>query len=273
MGPHHSKGYNLVTLITERIENAGITYKDHSPKMHWLAILSSVCFAVTCILQIIALINAKDDIDRLFECFSVISFCGMGILKLISLYHNYKHWNLILNIVTMLERDQYSEESSALNYESDEDENTSIFTPHIVSYTKKFKTISTLLVRMYGSTAVVYIISPFAEHALLRNTVESNGWPHILPGWTPLDGFSFYGYIFTIVIETVAAVYCVCIHVAFDLAAVGIMIFICGQFCLLRDYSKNIGGKGKALLLSKWRDERAHRRIVRSHKIHMLLVE
>uniref|UniRef100_A0A2A4JGV3 Odorant receptor n=1 Tax=Heliothis virescens TaxID=7102 RepID=A0A2A4JGV3_HELVI len=50
------------------------------------------------------------------------------------------------------------------------------------------------------------------------------------------------------------------------------MIFVCGQFSLLRDYSAQIGGKGRQCNLSMRRDERARFRIIRCHEIYLLLV-
>lgn len=264
----------MVAIISQRICSVGITFQDNRPEVHNLAKLCTFCFIVTYILQIIALFNAQDDIDRLFECFSVMTFCGMGIVKLRSLYRNHECWNLLLNIVDDLENEvENIEETSSVEYESDDEDSNSSLSHYVLSYTEKFHTISRLLSRLYQLTLVVYIISPFVEYAFLYNPQEPMGWPHILPGWAPLDSLSIFGYLFTILIELVAAVYCVFIHTTFDLTSVGIMIFICGQFSLLRDYSENIGGKGKQLLLSKRRDDRAHYRISKCHKIHFTLMK
>ncbi|KAL0831156.1 hypothetical protein ABMA28_002025 [Loxostege sticticalis] len=264
---------DLVAMITKRIQNAGLNYRDENLKVHWLAIASIICFIITYGLQVVALVNAKDDIDRLFECLSVMSFCGMGILKLLSLYRNHKHWKMLLNKITELEKEQVTNEgTSNEEYESDNEDDTTYFPDYIATYTKQFQTLSDILSRIYGSTAIIYILSPYAEFALLKFTgSDVSSYPHILPGWTPFDS-SFFGYLATIAIELVSAIYCVCVHVAFDLTSIGIMIFICGQFSLISDYSKNIGGKGAMCFLSKRRDDRAHGRIIRCHKIHVQLI-
>nr|QIJ45802.1 olfactory receptor [Glyphodes pyloalis] len=265
---HQSNPSNLVTLIVQRIRNIGISLVKDGAIVHWLGRISTIIFCSLYVLQFKAILSAKD--DRLFECISEMTFCGMGILKLISLYRNHKHWNFLINAVSELEKEELSNEESFDKYEKDDDVEFT-FSYHIVSYTAEFKTVSTVLARIYGFTAIIYVLSPFLEYGFLKDTRE-DGWPHILPIWPPFDHLSFSGYLFTILLEFIAAVFCVFVHVAFDLTAVGFMIFICGQFVLLRQYSQSIGGNGRQLQLSRKRDERAHHRIARCHKIYERLM-
>ncbi|XP_022814981.1 uncharacterized protein LOC111348556 [Spodoptera litura] len=239
-------------------------------KVHWAAIVCTFCFIITCLLQVVALFMATDDPERLFECFSVLAFCGMGILKLISLRKSHHSWRKLLTQISVLENSQ--KKKSSTSYQSDNEE-VDNFSAYIDDYTKKFQNTSTILTRIYSFTAFIFIISPFVEYFICKmRGMECLGYPHILPGWAPLDNLSFLGYIVNVVGEFLAAVYCVCVHIAFDLTAVGIMIFVCGQYSLLRDYSSHIGGKGNHCNLSKERDLSAHYRIVRCHQTNILLI-
>ncbi|XP_063822434.1 odorant receptor 94b-like [Ostrinia nubilalis] len=264
----------LVTMITHRIENIGLTFcVSDGIKIHWLAIFAIISFVLTQGLQIIGLFNAKDDIDKVFECFSVMSFCGMGILKLLSLCRNHKQWKMLLDNIKQLENTQCQNETSNVEYESDDENDTFTFPSYIESYTKKFQIVSTVLSRMYGFTAIIYILSPFAEFALLILTGnEDYEKPHVLPGWAPFDSWSFIGYLTNVAVETISATYCVLVHITFDLTSIGVMIFICGQFSLIRDYSSHTGGSGASCNLSKRREDRAHHRIIICHKTHCLLM-
>nr|ARF06962.1 olfactory receptor 27 [Helicoverpa armigera] len=265
---------SVVTLLDRLIlYNSGLASYTTTYKVHWTAHVLLTCFIIACVLQIIALFMGKDDPDRLFECFSVLSFCAMGMLKLLSLRKNHRKWRKLLTQITILENTQLSNRSiSYVEYQSDSEDSDN-FSEHISIYTKKFRGTSIVLTRIYSFTAFLFILSPFAERIICEiRGVECVGYPHVFPGWTPLDDFSIFGYLITVLCEVFSAVYCVCVHMAFDLTVIGIMIFVCGQFSLLRDYSSRIGGKGGQCNLSMRRDERARFRIIRCHDINLLLV-
>lgn len=258
--------------MRHRIKNAGIHYGVDTFHIQNAAKLCILCFVLTNVTQVIQLFMAKEDPKKLFSCFSVLSFCLMGFLKLWSLISSQERWRFLIAQAASMECDQLTYKQKMPDYESD-DEDENPFATHITIYTKKFITISTYLSRIYSFTAVVFIASPFIEYAIYvgqgKNAVEP---AHILPGWAPL-GTTPFGYVVTIVAEGVAAVYCVMVHVAFDLNAVGLMIFIQGQFSLLHTYSERIAGKGNKFNLTKKRDDRAHFRIKKCHQIHVLLLK
>ena len=265
---------DLVTLISCLIRNTGLTSYITIHRVHWAANVATFCFLMTFILQVIALFMAKDDPERLFECFSVLAFCSMGVLKLISLRRSHQNWRKLLTQISMLENTQLSKDPiSQAEYQSDDEECVN-FSDYINIYTNKFSNTATILTRIYSFTAVIFILSPFVEHFLCKmRGMGCLGYPHILPDWAPLDNLSIFGYIVTVLCEFVSAVYCVCVHIAFDLTAIGIMTFVCGQYSLLREYSSRIGGKGKQCRLSKRRDDRAHFRIIRCQQTNTLLVK
>ncbi|XP_013177456.1 PREDICTED: putative odorant receptor 92a [Papilio xuthus] len=242
--------------------------------VHWLANVAAAIFFVATSLQVVELILAKDDPKHLFECFSVLSFCSMGIIKLISLRCDGKQWQNLLKEAAQLEIDELKEERnpSTVEYESD-DENDFAISKYTSRYNKSFNFTFTLLSRIYSFTAVIYIVSPFIQYTLWQmkgqNSVE---YPHILPVWAPFADMNMFWYILSIGLETVAAIYCVCVHIAFDLTIVGLMIFIHGQFSLLHAKSEQIAGSGKACTLRRARDERAHMRIKNCHRFHIVLV-
>lgn len=263
---------NFESIVQHRIRNTGIHYGTSTFEIRRIAQLSIICFLVTNVTQVIALFMAKDDPNKLFACFSVLSFCLMGFLKLSSLLGNQGRWRFLIAKAALMEGDQLKYNQNLMpDYESD-DEEENPFSKHIQSYTKNFFNISTYLSRIYSFTAVVFMASPFIEYGIYvwqgKDVIES---PHILPGWAPLEMYPF-GYVLTILAESIAAVYCVMVHVAFDLTAVGLMIFIRGQFTLLHAYSGRIGGKGRKCNLSKKRDDRAHFRIIKCHQIHVSLL-
>ncbi|XP_045768494.1 uncharacterized protein LOC123869554 [Maniola jurtina] len=262
---------NFKSIIRPRIHNAGIWNNSSTYGIHWGAKVSIFAFLLTNITQIIALFTTKDP-KGLLACFSVLSFCFMGFLKLSSLLIKQENWRRLISQASSLENEELHIRDYKYDYESDGEEDNSSF-KYIGSYTKKFSSISTHLSRIYCLTAVVFMASPFIEYGLrLYQGKGVEGFPHILPGWAPLD-FNILGYIITIVAEIVAAVYCVRVHTAFDLTAIGFMIFIRGQFHLLHKYSERIGGKGKICILSNRRDNRAHFRITKCHHIHVVLLK
>ncbi|XP_026732296.1 odorant receptor 13a-like [Trichoplusia ni] len=198
----------------------------------------------------------------------------MGLLKLHSLCKYHKGWHFLLNQISSLENQQLQAKPSPLEYQSNNDENIN-FSDYINVYTNKFKTASTILIKIYFFTATLFILSPFIEQILCKliESMECVTYPHILPCWSPLDDITFIGYLITVVSECLAAAYCVSVHLAFDLMSFGVMIFVCGQFSLLREYSSLIGGKGKKCNLSKKRDDRAHFRIKQCHHTNFILVK
>ncbi|KAJ8730859.1 hypothetical protein PYW08_002272 [Mythimna loreyi] len=264
---------NLVTLINRLIHNIGLSSYVTTHQVHWAANVSTFCFLITGFFQIIAISTVKDDPERLFECFSVLAFCGMGVFKLHSLRRYHQSWRKLLNQISLLENTQLSKDPiSSAEYESDNEE-CDHFSESINVYTNKFRNTAAILTRVYSFTAIIFMVSPFVEHYLCKiRGMDCLGYPHILPVWALLDDLSIYGYIATVVGEFISAVYCVCVHVAFDMTAIGIMIFVCGQFSMLRDYSSRIGGKGKRCNISKRRDNRAHFRIVRCQQTNILLI-
>ncbi|XP_047993485.1 odorant receptor 94b-like [Leguminivora glycinivorella] len=197
----------------------------------------------------------------MFETLSIFSFCCMGNLKLFSLYINIKHWAFIISQMKLLEHEQL--DGKLLSYADIAED----YSPEIIAkYTKRYTIVFSILLRLYSVTLVVFVATPFFEYALTAGT----GYPHILPGWAPLDDY-FLGYILTLIFEVIASVYCVFVHVAFDCASVGIMIFICGQFSLLRRRTEDIAGGGEDCMPNAERDVRAHLRIIESHGTHIVL--
>ncbi|XP_039751334.1 uncharacterized protein LOC120627398 [Pararge aegeria] len=263
---------NLKSIIRQRMRNAGIWNDSSTYGIHWAAKMSILAFFLTLITQALALFMTRGDSKELLSCFSVLSFCFMGFLKLISLVTGHTRWRLLISLASSLEQEQINERDYKYDYESDGEEDDS-FSEHIRSYTKKFSTISIYLSRVYCFTAVVFMASPFIEYGLhLYQGTYVERYPHILPSWNPLD-FSTTGYVVTILAEILSAVYCVRVHTAFDLTAIGLMIFIRGQFNLLHRYSERIGGHGNNCYLSNRRDARAHLRIKKCHHIHVTLLK
>nr|WCC57430.1 odorant receptor 33 [Papilio glaucus] len=241
--------------------------------IHWLAHVAGAIFFVATCMQAVELILAKDDAKRLFECFSVLSFCGMGMIKLFSLLRDGKQWRNLLNEAAELELEELKEERnpSSVEYESDNEKDFAV-SKYIKRYSKSFNFTFSLLARIYSFTAVIFIVSPFIQYALWQLKGQRTDYPHILPIWAPLADISIFGYILNIVLETIAAVYCVCVHIAFDLTIVGLMIFVHGQFSLLHAKSERIAGSGKECSICKARDQRAHMRIKNCHRFHIVLV-
>lgn len=237
--------------------------------------LAMFCFFSSYVFQTIALFQFKDNIEHLFEVFSVITFCGMGILKLYSLSHNSELWLSLLQTMKVLEEDQLKrdEQLSTAEYESDGETDNSQVADLVAAYTKKFKQAASILYNIYCATVVIFVLSPFIEYAFrVFKGKTPERYPHILPGWNPFDSAHIICYIGLVVCETVAATYCVCIHIAFDVTVIGVMIFVCGQFSSLVYQSERIGGRGKMCCLSRRRDIRAHARIINCHRVHIQLV-
>lgn len=268
------KETNLVSTVIVVVRTAGLWHTEKKYNIHPFAILAMFCFFGSYVFQMIALVLFKDNIELEFEIFSVISFCGMGILKLIYLSVYRRHWLILLHRMNDIEKEQSEKISSMEEYDSDaETDNTQVTAGQITKYTKQFKMSARILYKVYCFTGVVFILSPFIEYSFAvykEETPESN--PHILPSWNPFDNVHFLCYTLTVIIETVAAIYCVYIHIVFDVTVIGVALFIRGQFSSLINQSERIGGKGKICNLSKIRDKRAHSRIIACHKVFIQLV-
>ncbi|XP_073948863.1 uncharacterized protein isoform X2 [Choristoneura fumiferana] len=262
-----SENAKLVNTIQRLIWNTGI-WSNQSMGLHWLAKLAIVCFISTNFTQIAAMIIERNDPERVFECFSVLSFCGMGVLKLFNLYLNKERWLFIFSQITFLETKQLKDARDIHCNEYDSDNEEEYVSPYIQRYTRKHAYTSSLLVTLYSVTAVIFIVTPFVEYALQHG---SDTYPHILPGWAPLDAGGFGGYFVSVLLEVIGSIYCVFVHVAFDCTAVGIMIFICGQFVMLRQSTGNIGGKGRDPRISTTRNIQARLRIKKTHGSHIIL--
>ncbi|XP_060803742.1 uncharacterized protein LOC106136674 [Amyelois transitella] len=258
----------LASQLADIIKNIGLSTNSKINKVTWWANMATASFVVYCCLQTVALVTAQDS-KRLFECFSVLSFCMMGIIKLFSLRMYRKRWLHLLAQMKKLENNHIHLEIPDGEYESD---NESLdMTTFVQDYTAQFDETSSLLSRVYRSTAVVFILSPFIEYIYLNLTGGSSEYPHILPCWAPLDKMHIVGYLVTIIFECIAAIYCVVVHLAFDCSSAGVMIFVKGQFLLLRKYTENIAGKGKKCDIIEKRDKRANYRIKYSHQTSILL--
>uniref|UniRef100_A0A0K8TUU3 Odorant receptor n=1 Tax=Epiphyas postvittana TaxID=65032 RepID=A0A0K8TUU3_EPIPO len=257
----------LVNTIQRLIWNTGV-WSNESMGLHWMAKLVIVCFFSTNFTQLAAMIIERDDSERVFECFSVLSFCGMGALKLLNLYLNRERWLFIFTQITLLENKQLNNAIDKQCDDYDTDDEEECLSPHIQRYTRKHTYTASLLLTLYSTTAVIFILAPFVEYALQH---ETKGYPHILPGWAPLDAVGFAGYFVSALFEVIGSIYCVFVHVAFDCTSVGVMIFICGQFAMLRESTENIGGRGRGHTISRNRDARARLRIAKTHSTHIIL--
>lgn len=263
------KEVTLVLRVIQSVRLGGLWFGAKCDKVHIFGKFSIFSFLIIYVFQLIELVIAKDDPERMFECFSVIFFCGMGILKLFSLNRNHNDWLRLLNRMARLENEQRMTSVSADQSDGEENQVTS----SVEVYTEKFKKTLFILLRIYGFTGVIYILSPFIEYGLLWCLgSRPQGYPHILPSWNPLDQKHVVFYVVVVLLETVAAAYCVLMHVAFDSAAIGVMIFICGQFSTLKQQSAMIGGRGRKDNPTEQQNARAHSRIIRCHQTHALLV-
>lgn len=260
-------------IVVQAVTDAGLWRGEQRNSIRFLGKCSVSCFLSVYILQLIHLVSSLDDLEKLFECFTAISFCGMGILKLFFLHFRSETWLKLLKQINELEEYPF-QNVSAVEYDSEDEEQPNDPFKGKENYLEKFKTTFTFLRRTYQFTLVIYILSPFVEYgfrSLLGD--KPSEFPHILPIRSPLDDVHFFGYIVMIILEGIAAVYCVFVHIAYDLTVIGIMIFICGQSIILFEHSTRIGGRGRNCTLSRRRDKRAHYRIIVCHKTHILLVK
>lgn len=245
------------------VHNAGLCQERKVKEAYW-AQVARFSFLINVGTQIITLL-VMDDVTKLFECFSVFTFCCMAVLKLNSLRKWSKEWLSVLKQAQELEEDYTSSTHHVdIEYESEDElvATDSLVEPNIESYRSKFRSNLTFIARLYIFTLFIFILSPFIEYEYWTiNYVEIKEYPHVFPGWVSLDNFGLAGYVVTIVFEIIAAVYCVVIHLVFDATSVGLMIYLSGQFALLRERSAKIGGGGKDCQLTPARDSRAHYRM------------
>ncbi|KAJ2949791.1 hypothetical protein O0L34_g11105 [Tuta absoluta] len=246
--------------------------QESSRGSFWLSHIARACFVALIITQFVAVFMSRGDTEKLFECFSTLTFCCMGALKDKSLRSKFKQWSDLLTQLDNLEFKQLSHERSYVDYESDGEDTDDIFRTYINAYTEKFRSLSVRVFRVYFFTCMIFVSSPFIECMYWRFiSGESVSNLHILPGWSPLEIFGISGYLITMAAEIIASVYTVVVHTVFDLMVFGLMIFLSGQFLLLRKLTERIAGNGRGYDLTARRDARAHYRIKRCHRILKIL--
>lgn len=264
---------NLLISLRAYIHNTGLWQGPEIREAYW-AHVARLSFVINTATQIITLFLVTNNVAKLFECFSIFAFCCMGVLKLNSLRKYSKEWLAVLSLAQELE-DYTLSSPSDVEYESEDELAVSdnFVERNIESYRRNFVSTSKFVDIIYIFTLMIFVWSPFIEYTYRKiYFVEIVGYPHVLPGWAPLDSF-LAGYVVTIVFEIIAAVYCVMIHLAFDIISLGLMIFLSGQFALLHERSSKIGGEGKYYQFTLARDNRAHHRIIQCHRSHIILVK
>ncbi|OWR40683.1 olfactory receptor [Danaus plexippus plexippus] len=258
-------------IIDNLFQDSGVLLGKEQTTVPWKVKISIFCFLVCNLLQLIALILALGDLDELLACSGRLTFLTMSVPKLFSIFLSKKLWDSLITQTTLLENEVLNKRDLAYEYES-EDEEDDYLTEHIDSYTKQFQGFAKILSSIYFYAANVYVLSPFIEYGYHVYKGNDRMYPHILPGWSPQDA-NVISYSVLIVAEVIAAEYCVKLHTVYDVTAVGLMIFIRGQFLLLHQFSEHIGGRGNDLSLSRRRDDRAHCRIKKCHYIHVSLLK
>nr|QMS80339.1 odorant receptor [Histia rhodope] len=264
----------IISIIMQSIQFIGVWSSVGYKRS--IANFATICFILTIGAQVINLVLERNDSEKMMEAFSVFSVCLMGLLKYISLRRNSTAWQYLLSRVSQIENEKMNENNdNLLDYETDDDNKETVpSVKHVYTYNDKAKFISTVLTRFYTLTVFMFVSTPIFEYfwKTYKNH-EPMKLPHILPGWTPQDDFHFCAYFITVACEAIAAVYCVRIHVTFDVTFVTLMIFSCGQFNYLWVKSERIGGSGNNCQLSIKRDKRANFRIMQCHKSHIMLVD
>lgn len=274
-GNTDKKKKNVINTLRTYVHNVGLWQGSKAKEAYW-AHVARISFLINVVTQIVTLFLVTDDVAKLFECFSIFTFCCMAVLKLHSLRKCSKEWLAVLKQAQELEEYTSSNHQVNVEYESEDElvAKDNFVQRNIESYHSKFRSTLTFIDRLYIFTLSIFLLTPFIEYEYwIINYVEIEGYPHVLPGWAPLDSLGLAGYVVTIVFEIIAAVYCVMIHLAFDVTSVGLMIFLSGQFTLLREQSTKIGGGGKDYQLTLAGDCRAHYRIIQCHRNHIILVK
>lgn len=258
-------------MIRAKINNAGIGIEKVDRKFYWSVKVVTICYIGNFLAQVIATYQAKNDAERFFECFGVLTFCGMGILKLWSLRDCCGRWFQLLANSEALQHEQ-EDDQSEVEYETDDEHTDDNFTRHITSYSHECKSVVTGITGLYITTLIIFTLSCFVEYVYWKIMMVESPYPHILPSWSPLERLGFVGYLLTLISEIISATYCVIVHIAFDTTIVSLMIIVTGQFSLLWDYCERIAGKGADCIYSMRRDIRAHHRIVKCHRLHLKLI-
>lgn len=269
------KKKNIINTLRTYVHNAGLWQGPEAKDAYW-AMVARFCFFTNVATQIITLFLVVDDVAKFFECFSIFSFCCMAVLKLNSLRKWSKDWLAAFKQAQELEDYMSSNHDVTVEYESEDElvDKDNLVEWNIKSYHDKFRSTITFINRLYIFTLLIFLLSPFIEYEYwIINYVEVEKYPHVLPGWAPLDSLGLVGYVVTIVFEIIAAVYILVVHLTFDVTCVGLMIFLSGQFALLREQSAKIGGRGTNYQLTLARDSRAHYRIIQCHRSHIILLK
>lgn len=236
---------------------------------HWLANFNTFCIVAVCILQAITLSRSLDNLQNLIDCFGPLSTCMMGLLKLLSLRIQAPKWRSLLHGIRTLEDQQLG----SLNlvddgeYETDDEDIPS----QDFSYIKRIGKFSRIIRTIYYSTLAGFSVTPFIEASLMYFRHDSWESPHILPVWTPLEE-PLYLYLINVSLEVFGATFSIFAQLIFDSAAIGSMIFITGQFQILRANIERVAGRGRNGRYNQKRDRRAHLRIISCHQHHITLM-
>ncbi|XP_068632906.1 putative odorant receptor 92a [Battus philenor] len=225
-------------------------------------------------MQLIELFVANDDPRRFLECYSLICFFSMALWKLFSFHCYGNQWRILLNKTIETEMEEFEEENIQYDFNYESKQCTVNVSKHIEKYTNAFQSTFTFIVRIYSIPAMIFIMSPFIKYALKKyyDQEMTSDYPHFLPIWTPLDESGMFGYLLTVMLETIASMYTVGAHIVFDLTIIGVMMFLQGQFYLLRDKCEQIAGSREISKLSTVRDSQARINIKNCHRIHVSLI-
>lgn len=196
----------------------------------------------------------------------------MGIFKLTALKFNMKHLKSIMKLSKLIHERQRIDRNIVTDYESEDEELNEKQTNDVDKILKEMNAISTGIPKLYTTTGIVFLMAPFLEYAILTLSGKKVMLPHVLPMWSPFEN-SFLGYSVVVLTEFASCVYCVGVHIAFDVICICAMIFISGQFSLLQLKVNKIGGQGKECLHSERRNRRSQERIKACHKQHRVLIK
>ncbi|CAH2991352.1 unnamed protein product [Chilo suppressalis] len=256
----------LGSIILQWMSNRGFLMNNNC-YTYWLNGVTMICCHVTFVLQCVAVIDARDDPERLMQCFCDASFGGMCVLK--EFLRKHRHcWISLLSKISHLEEEELEFETKSIN--QDEDAHNIVFSGHIKEINKKVKKLNNILSRLFSVTAIGYMLTPFIEYGIRKLIgAETAGLPHITQYWSPLKT-NLLGYILAITLEILFVINNYAVHTTFDFSVFGIMIFISGQFRLLHDYSE--GDCGSTLCISETREDLAHAKIKKCHEIHVKLI-
>lgn len=274
---HQVINKSTIVIMKSAFKWIGLHWEKDGLRASWTCYILTSIFVTLMYFQIVTLLTASKDLESFLDCFGVFTLTIVTIQKWTCLRVFNRRWRDLITTEDNLKCKQLVKNDITITAE---DHNKII--SMINKYTKELFQLKNIIFFIYIFATSMYFVVPLGEYVVKTFILgRKEKLPQVFNLWSPFPQDVHYGYVLTVMIQTIGLWYCSFIVLAFDVIAIGTMIMISGQFSILQFLCERIAGD--AVLQSpilnssikeqeKW-DALAHRRIKECHEHHIILVK